>query len=476
MALPSARLVAVPPSRGEAPAGRAEIAARAFGAADLLVELDSGLRIVSVAGAADSLIGRDAGTLVGLPATELVSPQDRPQLLDELRQAGGPKHLGAMVVRLRRADGLAPHVRLAGYRPPGAGRYWHLAFRLHSCYQCPMAEAEGMAPLRPGAGGPASDIHLMQRRLEEFAREIADGGDRPGGGTADAAGVGKALVYAINRYCADMGEAFSVAQLSAGLGELAASAAARVGAYRATVAGGVFDTAFQPIVDLDDGSTQHYEVLVRFERTKLDVSPFEFITFAEQVGLIHEFDLAMCRKVLEFLSEERNQDERYILAVNLSAGSLSAPAFASSLEALLGEYEQVRGQLMFEVTESSKITDLPAVNAFLQRLRRAGHKVCLDDFGSGAAAFQYLRALQVDVVKIDGGYVKNACATPEGKRFLMAMAGLLRELGITTIAEMVEDEKHLEVIKECGFRFGQGYLFGRPSVDIDAFSGPAPAV
>jgi len=136
----------------------------------------------------------------------------------------------------------------------------------------------------------------------------------------------------------------------------------------------------------------------------------------------------------------------------------------------------VRGQLMFEVTESSKITDLPAVNAFLQRLRRAGHKVCLDDFGSGAAAFQYLRALQVDVVKIDGGYVKNACATPEGKRFLMAMAGLLRELGITTIAEMVEDEKHLEVIKDCGFRFGQGYLFGRPSVDIGAFSDAVLAV
>jgi len=79
-------------------------------------------------------------------------------------------------------------------------------------------------------------------------------------------------------------------------------------------------------------------------------------------------------------------------------------------------------------------------------------------------------------VKIDGGYVKNACATPEGKRFLMAIAGLLCELGITTIAEVVEDAKHLEVIKECGFRFGQGYLVGRPSVDIGAFCGPPPAV
>jgi hypothetical protein len=212
------------------------------------------------------------------------------------------------------------------------------------------AATEGMGPPRPGAGGTASDIHLMQRRLEEFAREIADGGDRPGGCAAVTAGVGKPLVYAINRYCVDMDEAFSVAQLSAGLGELAAPAAPRVGAYHATVAEGVFDTAFQPIVDLDDSSTQHYGVLVRFECTKLDVSRFGFITLAEQVGLIHKFDLAMCRKVLAFLSEERNQDERYILAVNLSAGSRSVPAFASSFEALLGEYGHVRGQLTFEVT------------------------------------------------------------------------------------------------------------------------------
>lgn len=497
MALPSARIAVAPPSRGEVRAGRAEIVARAFGAADLLVELDSGFRVVNAAGAANALIGRDAEALIGLPATDLVIPQDRPRLLEELRQTGAPKHLGAMVVRLRRLDGLTPHVRVAGYRPPGKRGCWHLAFRLHSCYRCPEAETDssvdtavcadaevGEIPARraPEASTAGADIHLMQRRLEEFVREIAADGECPeaghggGRGVGDAAEVGKALVYTINRFCADMGDGFSVSQLSAGLGELATAAAARVGAYRATVAEGVFDTAFQPIINLDDGSTHHYEVLVRFGRTKLDVSPYEFITFAEQVGLIHEFDLAMCRKVLEFLSARAGVGERYTLAVNLSAASLSAPAFAASLEALLREYEPVRGHLMFEVTESSKITDLPAVNAFLQRLRRAGHEVCLDDFGSGAAAFQYLRALQVDVVKIDGGYVKNACATPEGKRFLMAMAGLLRELGITTIAEMVEDEKHLDVIKDCGFRFGQGYLFGRPSVDIGVFGDRVPAV
>ncbi len=154
MALPSARHVAARPSRRGVRAGRAEIAARAFGAADLLVELDSGFRIANAAGAADSLIGREAGAVIGLSVTELVSPQDRPRLLDGMRRSvdsgrfGGPGHIGGMVVRLARPDGLAPHVRLAGYRPPGEGRGWHLAFRLHSCYQCPMSEtvaADGRA-------------------------------------------------------------------------------------------------------------------------------------------------------------------------------------------------------------------------------------------------------------------------------------------------------------------------------------------
>lgn len=99
--------------------------------------------------------------------------------------------------------------------------------------------------------------------------------------------------------------------------------------------------------------------------------------------------------------------------------------------------------------------------------------VCLDDFGSGAAAFQYLQALEVDVVKIDGGYVKSACATAEGKLFLKAMAGLLQELGIAAIAEMVEDDDHLAVIRDCGIGFAQGYVFGRPSTDIGSFAPPS---
>ena len=102
------------------------------------------------------------------------------------------------------------------------------------------------------------------------------------------------------------------------------------------------------------------------------------------------------------------------------------------------------------------------MNNLIQSLRAASHVVCLDDFGAGAAAFQYLRALEVDVVKIDGVYVREALTKPRGKAFLKAMVGLCRDLDIAVVAEMVEDEKTVTFVRECGVQFAQGHLFGAP--------------
>ena len=279
----------------------------------------------------------------------------------------------------------------------------------------------------------------------------------------------KAVVYSITQYSRRKGDDFSIEQLTTDLDDLVRDTAFKVDGFRTMVEDGSFDVAFQPIVELETGRQQHFEALVRFGENKFDVSPYEFITFAEAIGLIHEFDLAMCRKVLLFLAGRSGRRAGCTVAVNLSADSLATPTFAASLETLLSEHSGVRDRLMFEITETVRISDLQSVNQSIQQLRWAGHKVCLDDFGAGAAAFQYLRTLDVDVVKIDGDYVKNAYATCKGKKFLKAMAGLLTELGISIIAEMVEDEKHLPMIRDCGILFGQGYLFGKPSTDFSDF-------
>jgi EAL domain-containing protein (putative c-di-GMP-specific phosphodiesterase class I) len=136
---------------------------------------------------------------------------------------------------------------------------------------------------------------------------------------------------------------------------------------------------------------------------------------------------------------------------------------------------------MFEITESARIADLRSVRNVVHGLRQAGHKVCLDDFGAGASAFHYLRALDVDVVKIDGVYVRDALKSNKGAAFLKAMAALCNDLGTEVVAEMVEDNASVAFLRQCGVDYGQGYLFGRPSLDIADFIGapeeraPTPA-
>ena len=125
---------------------------------------------------------------------------------------------------------------------------------------------------------------------------------------------------------------------------------------------------------------------------------------------------------------------------------------------------------MFEITESARIEDLGEANRFIQGLRQAGHEVCLDDFGAGSAALRYLHALEIDVVKIDGQYVRSAMETPRNQAFLKAVAGLCHDLGIATIAEMIEDEPCAQMLRECRVRYGQGYMYGKPAFDVAEFA------
>jgi EAL domain-containing protein (putative c-di-GMP-specific phosphodiesterase class I) len=108
-------------------------------------------------------------------------------------------------------------------------------------------------------------------------------------------------------------------------------------------------------------------------------------------------------------------------------------------------------------------------------LQTRGVRICLDDFGAGAASFHYLNALPADFVKIDGRYVRNATANRRDRAFLKAIAKLCRELGTATIAEMVETEAQAAAMTDLGIGYGQGYLFGRPSPDLPGRDGTVAA-
>jgi EAL domain-containing protein (putative c-di-GMP-specific phosphodiesterase class I) len=334
-------------------------------------------------------------------------------------------------------------------------------------------------------------VHAVDFDPNALNREIADytkGVDPSGKGLTvsnttleiDAQGMNdeetaRTFLYAINRYCENESGDFELKSLSESFAELAQQTVQRREQFSTLIRNGAFAIAFQPICDLKTGAPHHFEALVRLDHAKFQVTPFEFITFAEEVGIICEFDLAMCQRVLDWVKLANSAGHRYMIAVNVSGRSLSTPAFVQSLMETLANAGEHRKNILFEITESAKLTDLAAADKIIQELRRAGNVVCLDDFGAGVSAFQYLSALHVDVVKIDGSYVIDAIASPRSRALLKAMSTMCRDLAVTTVAEMIEEESVASLVRDCGIDYGQGYHFGRPSTSIEAFESPRPA-
>ncbi|MDP6876847.1 MAG: EAL domain-containing protein, partial [Alphaproteobacteria bacterium] len=249
----------------------------------------------------------------------------------------------------------------------------------------------------------------------------------------------KALLYTINKF-SEKRSKFTVKDLQQGYQTMLEEVRGKIVSFKKTVSAGEFEVYFQPIVELTSRDVDHYEALLRLPGAGAEDSPYPFISFAEDAGVIADFDLAMCARVMRFLESVNKQGRELSVAINVSGRSLETPAFLEKLIQLLGHFSPPRSWLQFEVTESSTIHDLETTGKFLNSLRKLGHAVCLDDFGSGSAAFQYLRALDVDCVKIDGVYVQEAQDSARGKAFLRTIATLCKDLEIDTVGEMVELE------------------------------------
>lgn len=280
----------------------------------------------------------------------------------------------------------------------------------------------------------------------------------------------KALVYTINQFVQEGGESFAVKSLSESYSAALDETLAKVNAFRQAISSDNFVLVFQPIVDLRAWQVHHYEALARMMQGDRLFLPAHFIGFAEDFGVVNELDLLVVRKAVQILRASTLLRRSAEVAVNLSGRSLSNDAFVQQLLLLLVENRDVLPRLMFEVTESAELKDLDRANKVVQKLRSFGCKISIDDFGAGAAAFQYLKALQVDYVKIDGSYILDAFKTRHGQPFLKAIASLCQDLGIQTIGEMVEDARTMWLLRDVGVPFAQGYFFGRPMPDVSEFA------
>jgi EAL domain-containing protein (putative c-di-GMP-specific phosphodiesterase class I)/GGDEF domain-containing protein len=282
------------------------------------------------------------------------------------------------------------------------------------------------------------------------------------------------LTYTINQFKNTRGKDFSVQSLTRSMSDLVGEAYEKITTFKQVVKDREFFIVFQPIIGTRSGKIHHYECLARFRGEHAGKSPYEYIVFAEQTGLIPSFDLAMAQMALQWLAQQGKGKEIH-LAVNISGFSVGDPGYVKGLIELLEENPWVKDCIMFEITESARLEDLTEANNFIQNLRNMGFKVCLDDFGAGAASFQYLSTLEVDIVKLDGSAIRNALKAPKGRAFLIALGNLCRDLKVATIAEMIDDPRGLTFVRDCGIDYVQGYLFGKPSSYIRSFD-PLPNI
>ncbi len=322
---------------------------------------------------------------------------------------------------------------------------------------------------------PGLDVAALEAKLSEATKAFDPAGKGVEAQAAtvemDMAGVdegdlAKGLVYTINHFKEQVGAKFNVKDIAANMDALVKEAAQSLQKFRSLVSGNDFQVAFHPILNARSGAVHHYEALVRFNG-KFDESPYKYITFAEETGLITEFDIAMMRKCADWL--RKNRADRVTVAVNISGMSVGNDQYTKDLHALIDADSWLKSFLYFEITESARVADLVQANNFVQGLRKKGFHVCLDDFGAGAASFQYLSVLEVDVVKLDGSAVKNAQSAPKGRAFLRALTTLCKTLNVETIAEMVDSKESLEFVRDCGVEYVQGFLFGKPDADPWSF-------
>lgn len=234
---------------------------------------------------------------------------------------------------------------------------------------------------------------------------------------------------------------------------------------RTALAGRGFLLFAQPMASLGTADrVAHFEVLLRLAGDDGTILPPAcFIPMAERHGLMPQIDRWVLRNALAWCALHRHRlPEGVCLALNLAAQSLADDAFLDDLVAEVDSTSIDPAGLIFEITETEAIADLPRVSSMLGALREFGCRTALDDFGTGYCSFHYLKELPIDFLKAAGNFVRLADESSIDLTLVAAMQGLGRELGIRTVAECVETPAVLRTVRELGMDFAQGYAISAP--------------
>lgn len=222
---------------------------------------------------------------------------------------------------------------------------------------------------------------------------------------------------------------------------------------------------FQPIISFTNkkGLEEHGEILLRLqdEQGKL-ILPGSFLPSAERYDQMLMIDRWVMEQSLKLLKNHSHPRAKVIYAINLSAQSLGDENFLNFAVDKINAYKINPSTLCFEITENVALADLKHVVRFISTLKELGCRFSMDDFGNGLSSFGYLKDIPLDYLKIDGRLVKDMITDPIDHAMVEAIHNIGHVMGLMTVAEWVENAKTLELLKEMGVDYAQGFWLAKP--------------
>lgn len=220
--------------------------------------------------------------------------------------------------------------------------------------------------------------------------------------------------------------------------------------------------AYQPIVSSHDGVPVFYEALVRMLDEKGEpVAAGTFVPIVEQMGLMRLVD----RRVLDLGVSVLKENPEISLSINVSGMTAVDPVWLRQLREHLETRPDVASRLILEITETVALDDIADSSRFVRSVNEFGCRVALDDFGAGYTSFRHLRGLDVDMVKIDGSFVRDLPTNQDNQLFVRTLINLAKGIGLKTVAEWVETEEEAELLRSEGVDFLQGWHYGKPDIE-----------
>jgi EAL domain-containing protein (putative c-di-GMP-specific phosphodiesterase class I) len=204
------------------------------------------------------------------------------------------------------------------------------------------------------------------------------------------------------------------------------------------------------------------------------ILPGAFLATAERLGMIQQIDgLTVTAALRAFAARGGRGPRPPSIEINLSGASIGDPAILELIERELAETGLDPNRVIFEITETAAISNIAKAREFSQQLARLGCRFALDDFGAGFGSFYYLKHVRFDVLKIDGEFVRDCCASLTDRMVIQAVVGIARGLDKQTVAEHVGDARTVSLLTELGVDSGQGFFLARPE-PLDDFLAKLP--